>query len=209
MVNLRAFLIATFYDRAMRRVERRCLGQWRSELLFPLRGDVLEIGAGTGTNLQYYSQQLDRLVLSEPDPYMRRQLQARVNEMPHNQMTITPCRAEQINHPDASFDHVVSTLVLCSVLDIDATLQGLKRLLKPNGSLILLEHVRADENSGLLRLQKGLEPIWRWCACNCHLTRPTDQLLAQVGFEPRLEQVEMKGAPPFVRPMIKGVAVRP
>ena len=208
MINLRAFLIATFYDRAMRSVERCCLGEWRSELLAPLRGDVLEIGTGTGANLQYYPQQLKRLVLSEPDPYMRGQLQARVNKLPFKQVTVTQCRAEQVNHPDASFDHIVSTLVLCSVSDVNATLKELKRLLKPGGSLILLEHVRADDNAGLLRLQKGLEPIWRWCACNCHLTRPTGQLLAQIGFETRLEQVEMKGAPPFVRPMIKGAAVR-
>lgn len=207
-MNLRAFLMATFYDRAMRSVEKRCLAQWRAELLAPLRGNILEIGSGTGTNLQYYSPQLKRLVLSEPDPHMRGQLQARINELSLEQAEITPCRAEQINLPDACFDHIVSTLVLCSVSDIDKTLQELRRLLKPGGSLVLLEHVRAEDNPNLFRWQKRLEPIWKWCACNCHLTRPTEKLLQQVGFDTQLEQVEMTGAPLFVRPMIKGGAFR-
>jgi len=208
MINLRAFFMASFYDLAMHNVEKRCLAQWRSELLSPLRGDVLEIGTGTGINLHYYSRRLNRLVLSEPDPHMRAKLRNRISGSAHEQAEVTGCSAEKFDYPDASFDHIVSTLVLCSVHDVDETLQELKRLLKPGGSLVFLEHVRAERDPALLKVQRKLEPIWKWCAGNCHLTRPTVQSLQQVGFETRLQQVEMKGAPFFVRPMIKGVAIR-
>jgi len=210
MLKLRALLLAACYDRAMRHVERRCLARWRAELLTPLRGEILEIGSGTGTNLQYYAPQVKRLVLSEPDRFMRTrlQVQARRRRASLRQVEIIPCRAEQIDLPAASFDHIVSTLVLCSVTDIERTLQELRRLLKPGGSLVFFEHVRADDNPGLYKLQKRLEPVWKWCAGNCHLTRPTGQLLEQAGFAIELERVAMQGVPAFVRPVIKGVAFR-
>lgn len=72
---------------------------------------------------------------------------------------------------------------------------------------MFLEHVAADDPA-LQRLQARLEPAWKWLAGNCHLTRRTGQVLAQHGFETRFEQVEMRGAPGFVRPVIKGIALR-
>lgn len=207
MLNwLRAFLQAEVYDRMMAKTERLCLADWRAELLTPLSGTVLEIGSGTGINLQYFSSQLQRLVLTEPDPHMRRKLQQRVGEAIPAHIEILASHSEQIGLPDASFDHIVSTLVLCSVTHVEETLRELKRLLRPDGSLVLLEHVGSDD-AKLFRFQRRLEPFWKWFAGNCHLTRSTEQILKQCGFETRLEQVEMRGGPRFVRPVIKGVAL--
>ncbi|MDT8421417.1 MAG: class I SAM-dependent methyltransferase [Desulfuromonadales bacterium] len=207
MKNLRAMLQAALYDRMMRRTERLCLTRWRRELLTPLRGEVLEIGSGTGINLDYYPPQLSRLVLSEPDPHMRRKLEQRVASSPGRQVEVLGGHSERLDLPDCGFDHVVSTLVLCSVADVEQTLAEIKRVMRPGGSLVLLEHVGADDPA-LQRLQTRLEPAWKWLAGNCHLTRPTAQLLQLAGFRLDLERVEMSGAPRFVRPVIKGVALR-
>jgi len=200
-------LQAALYDRMMRRTERLCLSRWRKELLAPLRGEVLEIGSGTGINLQYYPPQLSRLVLSEPDPHMRRRLEQRVSSAQAHQVEVLSGHSERLDLPDSGFDHVVSTLVLCSVADVEQTLAEIRRLLRPGGSLVLLEHVGA-EDPALQRLQACLEPAWKWLAGNCHLTRPTAQLLQSAGFKLELEQDLMSGAPGFVSPVIKGVALR-
>lgn len=200
---LRAFLQAAFYDRMMAKTERLCLGELRAELLAPLKGEVLEIGTGTGVNIPYYPDSLTRLTLSEPDPHMRRKLQQRLASSPVAHIDILSSAAEQHDLPDASFDHIVSTLVLCSVRDVGQTLREFKRLLRPGGSLVLIEHV-AGEDPRLFNLQRRLEPFWKWFAGNCHLTRNTASLLEQAGFMTTLQQAEMCGAPGFVRPLIKG-----
>lgn len=209
MLNwLRAFFQATVYDRMMAKSERLCLAEWRTELLAPLSGEVLEIGSGTGVNLQFYPRDLTRLLLSEPDPHMRGKLEQRLADSPFPTVEILSSAAEQHELPDASFDHIVSTLVLCSVSDLEKTLQEIMRLLRPGGSLVLLEHV-CSADSDLLQLQRRLEPFWKWFAGNCHLTRNTAARLEQAGFVTALQQVEMRGAPGFVRPVIMGRALRP
>ena len=209
MSSIHSFFIATCYDAAMRRCERLCLGEWRRQLLAPLSGAVLEIGAGTGINLHCYPPDLTSLVLGEPDAHMRRKLQKRVDRCGRTGVRISACGAEKLPFADESFDAAVSTLVLCSVQDIDRTLQELLRVLRPGGSLVLLEHVGAEGHSSLRRWQRRLEPVWRCLAGNCHLTRDTEERLAAAGFIPDLKSAAMLGAPPFARPMIKGTARKP
>ncbi|MCF7847203.1 MAG: class I SAM-dependent methyltransferase [Kiritimatiellales bacterium] len=200
---IRSFFIATFYDAFMRGCERRCLGEWRRELLAEVSGDVLEIGGGTGVNLQYYPKTLRRLVLTEPDPNMRQQLQK-------SGMTVADFRAEKIDLPDESFDCIVSTLVLCSVDSQAAALNEAFRLIRPGGSLYFIEHVVAPNNEKLARWQKRLEPIWLWVSRNCHLSMDTARAIREAGFEfIRFDAVSMIGAPSIVRSVIKGVARKP
>lgn len=207
MTSIRSYFMAKFYDSAMKNTEKLCLSQWRSELLRKVQGDILEIGSGTGINLKYYPDTINHLVLSEPDQNMRHQLNKRIDASGRKDISIADNDAETIDFPDESFDYVVSTLVLCSVKDQFNSLTRLKRLLRPNGKLIFLEHVAAEENPKLLKWQKRLQPFWRFIAGNCHLARNTESVIKQVGFSMiQLEKTTFLGAPSIVGPIIKGVA---
>ena len=203
------YLVTKFYDQTMRKVERLCLGRWRTELLENLDGEVLEIGAGTGVNLRYYSPQIKRLVLCEPDPAMRKQLEKRVQASGLHSAEISSCTAESLDVPDASIDHLVSTLVFCSVADPRQAMQEAFRVLKPGGKLLFVEHVAARKNSNLYFWQQFCQPVWKRLACNCHLTRQTARLLEESGFKLELRHEVMQGAPSIAKPLIVGQAIRP
>jgi len=203
--DLHRRLMATWYDRAMARVESLCLADWRRELLAGLEGSVLEIGAGTGANLPFYPDTVDALLLSEPDHFMRSELERkRAATGRPARVLASPC--ESLDLPDACVATVVSTLVLCSVSCPETALSEIHRVLRPGGTLLFTEHVRSDRPT-IHVWQRLLNPLWKRACGNCHLTRDTGQLLEQAGF--RLEWVEetqMKGAPAIVRRVIMGRA---
>ena len=130
----RVFALA--YDPFLAAAERRGLARERARLLGTLRGRVLEIGAGTGLNVPHYPPDAD-VVYTEPDPHMAARLRRRGVE-------VVEAGAESLPFEDASFDFVVSTLVLCTVPDVPATLAEVRRVLKPGGQLVFIEHVRAE-----------------------------------------------------------------
>jgi ubiquinone/menaquinone biosynthesis C-methylase UbiE len=201
--------MARFYDAVMANTEARCLERWRAELLADASGDVLEIGAGTGINLQYYPGTVKRLVLSEPNRHMRVQLHRRIARSEGPSPSVMSHRAECIALPDASFDGIVSTLVLCSVKDLTRSLREIHRLLRPGGKLYLIEHVLAKHDPGLLRWQRFWNPLWRLGCGNCHLTQDTEAVMRQVGFSTEcLEAVCLLGAPAVVRHAIMGPAIK-
>lgn len=201
-----SWLMASIYDWFMRDMERECGHAWRRALLGDLRGDVLEIGAGTGRNLDHYGG-LERLVLSEPDVHMQAKLRARLAAMePARAVEIVSWTAERLEARDASFDTVVSTLVLCSVRDPVRTLSEVRRVLRPGGKLVFMEHVAADEPSRRA-WQRRLEPMWRPVAGNCHLTRETAKLIEAAGFSfETITRDSARKALPIVRATIRGVA---
>jgi SAM-dependent methyltransferase len=199
-----SWFLAAIYDRYMRKSEQACLASWRAELLAAARGDVLEVGAGTGANLPCYPAAVTRLVLCEPDPHMRARLAPRAA----GRAELCAASADSLPFADASFDAVVSTLVLCSVPSPDRTLAELHRVLRPGGALLYLEHVAA-EDPGRLRWQRRLEPVWRQLAGNCHLTRHTHDAIVRAGFTIDHEAREsMRKALPILRPTIRGAAIR-
>jgi ubiquinone/menaquinone biosynthesis C-methylase UbiE len=207
--TIRSYLLARFYDRAMAGVEKRCLGVWRHELLHRAQGDLLEIGAGTGLNLQYYPLERLRVWLSEPDRLMRRQLARKTANLPDGRIQLKPWPAETIAMPDASFDTIVSTLVLCSVDDLAASLEEIFRLLRPGGRLLFLEHIIAEQPR-LRRWQQRIEPFWSCCAGNCRLTRDTAAAICAAGLEmEQLTEAPLCGAPAFVNRTIRGSARKP
>jgi ubiquinone/menaquinone biosynthesis C-methylase UbiE len=193
-----------------RRVEQQTLGEWRRDLLEPLWGEVLEIGAGTGLNLPFYPSSVEHMILSEPDPHMRKKLREKLPEAMVKRVTVMDAAVDVLPLPDASVDAVVGTLVLCCVPDQRTALGEIRRVLRPGGQFVFLEHVAAEGHPKLLKWQHRIEPFWKHMAGNCHLTRRTGAAIQDSGFV--LEQVtrqEFLPAPALVRTSIRGVARRP
>jgi ubiquinone/menaquinone biosynthesis C-methylase UbiE len=199
---------AWVYDRSMSGAEADCLADWRRELLKEAHGDVLEIGAGTGANVAHYPTAVRRLVLAEPNAGMRARLRRKVGERP--EVTVIDATAEVIPLPDRAFDYVVSTLVLCSVDFPGRSLAEVWRILRPGGRLLFLEHVAAEGRPGFLRWQRVMEPAWRCFTGNCHLTRSTADVIAEMGFTLEgMRREPIRKVSGLVRPSVRGVARRP
>jgi len=202
--------IAAVYDWSTQASEMACLRQWRAELLGELTGQVLEVGAGTGLNVPHYPPSLARLVLSEPDPHMRRKLEEKARAEHRGQAEVVDASLEALALPNDTFDAVVGTLVLCSVPRLDRALAEIYRVLKPGGRFVFLEHVAAEDRPRRLRWQRRVEPFWRVLAGNCHLTRRTGDAIATAGFTVvDIKHESMRKAWPLVRPTIRGVALKP
>jgi ubiquinone/menaquinone biosynthesis C-methylase UbiE len=205
--------MAKVYDRQLRAMEDGGLRRWRAELLADLDGDVLEIGAGTGLNVDHYPATVRRLVLTEPDKHMRIQLEERVHEVQAageapSEVEVVDATASRLPYPEASFDAVVSTLVLCSVPDQSAALTEVERVLKPGGRFVVIEHVAAVDKPKRLKWQRRVEPLWKRVAGNCHLTRTTGLALAERFDAADLTSESMRKASPIVRTSVRGVATK-
>ena len=201
-------LFAATYDRGLKATEEAGLGWMRAELLAGAGGRTIELGAGTGANLDLYPDAVGELVLVEPDPHMAKRLRERLSRAPRA-ATIVEAPAESLPFENASFDTAVSTLVLCTVPDPAAAIAELERVLKPGGRLLFIEHVRA-EDLALAGWQDRLEKPWRFLGDGCHCNRNTLATLAasrlQLG---AVEHDRLPKAPPIVRPLVRGSAVLP
>jgi ubiquinone/menaquinone biosynthesis C-methylase UbiE len=196
---------SALYDRCFKAAEEAGLRDMRRDVLTGARGRVLELGAGTGLNLELYPEQVQDLTLVEPDPHMVKQLRKRVNDL-GSAAQVVEAPGEQLPFEDESFDTVVVTLVLCTVPDQKGTLREIKRVLKPDGQFLFLEHVRSPE-PGLAKWQDRLEKPWRFLGDGCHCNRDTELALKAAGFQlGDIEHPELPKAPPIVRPMAKGNA---
>ncbi len=201
-------MFSAFYDRAFAASEEAGLREMRRELLCEARGRVLELGAGTGLNLELYPREgLDSLTLTEPDPHMFKQLRQRA-EKDCPGADLVQAGAEELPFPDDSFDSVVVTLVLCTVPDQSSALGEISRVLAPGGQLLFLEHVRANHLS-LAKWQDRLEKPWRFLGDGCHCNRDTVSAIRAAGFQlGNIERGELPKAPAIVRPLAKGSASR-
>lgn len=199
---------ATFYDRVMAPTEEACLHDWRHDLLANAHGDVLEIGAGTGVNVTQYGSHVRSVTFCEPDDDMRERLEEKLrDEAPGWDYRVTDALAEDLPFADASFDTLVSTLVLCSVQDPDRVMTELQRVSRPAARLIFLEHVGAESGSRRRWFQGAFEPIWKRAAGNCHLTRDTATTIGAAFDIEHLQAESMRKAFSLVRPTIRGVAI--
>lgn len=203
-MDLAARFFAAFYDRLMAPVEEKGMADRRARLLSGLRGRVLEIGAGTGANLAAYGPEVEELILCEPDPAMARKLDGKVEDP---RVRVVPAPAEALPLGDGQADAVVSTLVLCTVPSPAAALAEARRVLKPGGRLLFIEHVRA-EDPGAARRQDRLAPVQRFLGRGCHPNRDTLAALESAGWAVAdLERGKMNGAPKYLKPLIAGSAV--
>lgn len=175
-------VFAAAYDPMLRGVERAGLATMRRELLADLAGTVAELGAGTGANLAAYGPGVTHLHLFEPVAPMADRLRrtvAATDVTADVEVVLAP--AEALPLTDGSVDTVVSTLVLCTVDDLDRTLAEVRRVLRPGGTFALIEHVGGDGR--LARVQHGIEPVWKVIARGCHLTRDPRAALGRHGFD--------------------------
>jgi ubiquinone/menaquinone biosynthesis C-methylase UbiE len=197
-------IFARMYDRFSARTEKACLAAHRQALLVVARGDVIEIGGGTGANLPYYGAGVRSLTLTEPSRPMIRRLQRRIDEhAPDARLLRAP--AEDLPFEDDSFDVAVSTLVLCSVDDQPRALRELRRVLRPGGRLLFIEHIRSEEPR-LARMQDRMNRINN-VVVHCDCNRPTLDSIRTAGLSvEKLEHRTLEKAPPFVRPLVVGVA---
>lgn len=171
---------AAFYSISSAAMERGLAGRVRPELLRGLHGDVLEIGAGTGLNFPHYPADA-RIVALEPDPFMLRRGRQKLQAVGNSNIELREAPAEALPFPDASFDAVVSTLVLCSVEDVARSLAEVRRVLRPNGQFRFLEHVRSAGLGG--RVQDAIQPVYGWLSGGCHANRRTEDALRDAGFD--------------------------
>jgi ubiquinone/menaquinone biosynthesis C-methylase UbiE len=197
---------SALYDRCFKASEEAGLRDLRRDLLCQARGRVLELGSGTGLNLELYPREgLDSLTLTEPDPHMCKQLRKRMREIcPGADLVETG--AEDLPFEDDSFDTVVVTLVLCTVPNPAAALQEIRRVLKSDGQFLFLEHVRSPDPS-LAKWQDRFEKPWRFLGDGCHCNRDTVKAIGAAGFQlGDVERPEFPKGVPIISPMAKGSA---
>jgi len=172
-------VLPRFIDFAMRNPETTRL---RAEWLPRARGDVLEVGIGSGLNLPFYSSEVRRIYGIDPSIELQRMARARLAANPIEVEFFTQSAEKPLPLPEASVDTAVLTWTICSIPNATEALRQIKRALRPNGQLIFLEHGRAPDR-GVSAWQDRLTPIWKRIAGGCHLNRKIDDLIKSAGFQ--------------------------
>jgi ubiquinone/menaquinone biosynthesis C-methylase UbiE len=199
-------LWARMYERINAKAEAAGLSDERLRLLSQARGATVEIGAGTGLNLGHYPAELERLVLVEPDAHMVSRLESRVRGQ-RRDAEIVSASAESLPFADETFDTAVVTFVLCTVRDPAKALREIRRVLRPEGQLLFLEHVRSSDER-LARRQDRIRPLYR-ALTDCEPNRATLDTIGSSGFAIRsVRHGDLPAVPAVERPMIVGVACR-
>jgi ubiquinone/menaquinone biosynthesis C-methylase UbiE len=183
-------LFARYYDTLMKPVERRYITRWREELLLHAKGEILEIGSGTGINFPLYREGGNVTAL-EPNLHMIKRAETRKKQA-SVPIRIVEGIAEKLPFANNHFDTIVVTLVLCSVDDPQLALEEMKRILKPDGKVLFLEHVEMEQPV-YSSFQKILTPIWKHICDGCHLNRRTEKLIIDSGFKVISKQSHLSG----------------
>ena len=189
-------------------VAMRVMDDLRPATIVEARGDVLEIGFGTGRNLRHYPTAVrsvwgvDPMTTEGVGPVERR-----IERMPFPVQRVALPADNQLPFDAARFDCVVTTWTLCSIPDARAALDEMHRVLKPGGLYLFIEHGRGRTES-TIRWQDRLNPMWRRFTDGCNINRPVDQLVEQSGFElTSLDEFKGKG-PQVISHLYRGVAKR-
>jgi ubiquinone/menaquinone biosynthesis C-methylase UbiE len=176
-------IFAAMYERMSRSgPEHSFMKPLRKEVIGQAQGVVLEVGAGTGLNFAFYNpEQIERVEAVEPDSAMLRYARERMKTA-RVPITLTQAPVEALPFADETFDSAVATLVFCSVTDPMHGLGEIRRVLKPGGILLLIEHVRA-RGAFAQRLQNVITPVTKRVAGNCHWNRDTERSVINADFE--------------------------
>lgn len=211
-LGLNERLFALYYPRLCAMAEAAGLREIRRDLISRARGRTLELGAGSGLNLDHYTESVDELIVSEPSPHMLRLLEKALESDPPNvgSVRVEEGGAEELPFDDAGLDTVVGTFILCTIPEPAAALAEIARVLRPGGRYLYIEHVHAGDDTLLGRVQDLIEVPHRYLAAGCHPNRRTEALLSDSPLEiERLAHFSQPRAVPSVRPSILGWATRP
>jgi len=179
------------YDLFMEPLERKGLRKLRKKLVSKATGKVLEIGAGTGLNLPYYDlEKVSSLVMIDRD-LNRKELKKKIEDYEGLNLSLKEENVMSLSFAAESFDTVVFTLVFCTVADVEKGLEEIKRVMKKDGKIIFIEHVR-PKTEPLGKTFDAFTPLWKKLASGCHLNRETEESLQALGFELSLENKIMK-----------------
>jgi ubiquinone/menaquinone biosynthesis C-methylase UbiE len=198
-----SLIVPRLLDRVMR---NHRLATYRKQAIGEARGVVIEVGVGSGLNLPFYGPAVSCVVALDPSPELLRLADKRIEDalVP---VSLLQASAEQLPLADAAFDTVVMTWTLCSIPDPVAALSEMRRVLKPGGQLLFVEHGLSPE-PGVARWQRWLTPCWSHIGGGCHLDRKTDDLIGAAGFSiDTLDTGYMKGPKPWTF-MFQGRASR-
>lgn len=196
-------IFARRYGVLSRRAERGELGRRRGALLAHASGRVLDLGVGTGESFKHLPCAVSELVAIDSDPLMLRQARRRLDEA-NVPVRLLRGKGEHLPFADATFDSAIVALVLCTVDDPAATVAELHRVLRPGGRLLMMEHVRAADET-LAHWQDRLQRPWSWLNGGCRPNCATVDTIEAAGF--RIERLERYGFD--VLPHVQCVAVRP
>lgn len=176
-------IFAAMYERLSRSgSEHKFMEPLRKEVIGQAQGIVLEVGAGNGLNFAIYNpKQVERVEAVDPDSAMMRYARERMKTA-HVAITLTQAPVEALPFADETFDSAVATLVFCSVTDPVRGLSEVRRVLKPGGILLLIEHVRA-RGAFTQQLQNIITPVAKRLAGNCHWNRDTERSVINADFE--------------------------
>jgi SAM-dependent methyltransferase len=175
-------LCARLYARQSQQAERLGLAARRAQLLDGVAGRVLEVGAGNGLNFAHYPASVTEVIAAEPERHLRALALEAAREAPIP-VHVVDAVAERLPFEAGDFDAVVLSLVLCSVVDVEAALEEVHRVLRPGGELRFFEHI-ASPRTSLRAVQRSADAtLWPRVSGGCHLARESDRLIEAAGFE--------------------------
>lgn len=191
-------LFARFYDPFMESMEQRVLSRYRKQLLEPLQGNILEVGSGTGINFKLYPKGC-HVIASEPSGHMLKYAEERLKMEPVEadiELVLAGVGSQDLEKhvPENGFDAIVCTLVLCTIPKPEAAVASFKRWLKPEGKLIILEHVHGKSKRRKV-FHNLINPAWKRFAEGCHINRDTAKMLKDSGFVSEWEHDFVKVLP--------------
>jgi ubiquinone/menaquinone biosynthesis C-methylase UbiE len=189
------YVLPRVIDLAMRNEETTRL---RAEWIPRARGEVLEVGIGSGLNLRFYSREVQRVYGVDPSIELQQMARKRAAAEPMEVEFLAQSAEEKLPLADASVDTIVMTWTLCSIPKPAKALQEMRRVLKANGRFIFLEHGRAPDG-GVAAWQRRITPVWKRITGGCHLDRQIDELISAAGF--RITKLKT-GFLPGPRPMM-------
>ena len=205
MTFYRHYVFPKLLDLAM---SSRVFRKPRSRTLARAQGRILEIGFGTGANLAHYPPGVRRIEAIDPDPFLDRYSRPRIDASPV-EVDFHHLDAEHLPFEDERFDTVVSTLTLCSIPDAMHALAEIRRVLKPGGQFLFMEHGR-DPRPAVARWQDRLTPIWKPLAGGCCMNRPVLEQIETAGLVPEFAQAShLRGVPAVLGYVTEGVARKP